>query len=68
MIQLTSCGVSVTSTPSHLAPLREYYEHDNYLILPRLFEPSLRKLSKEASRDIAGTESGVTTPGLQGDR
>ena len=41
MIQLTRHGVAVTGTTADLDSLRKKYEADNYLILPKLFEPSL---------------------------
>lgn len=39
MIQLTRRGVVFTGTQADLNSLRVNYERDNYVILPRLFEP-----------------------------
>jgi hypothetical protein len=41
VIQLTRKGVAFSETQEELASLREKYERDNYVILPRLFEPAL---------------------------
>lgn len=41
MIQLTRKGVAFASAPVNLKALRESYERDNYVILPRLFEADL---------------------------
>lgn len=41
MIQLTRKGVSFPGTQEDLKSLREKFEADNYVILPRLYEPAL---------------------------
>jgi hypothetical protein len=41
LIQLTRQGVAFSGTQEDLASLREKYQRDNYVILPRLFEPAL---------------------------
>lgn len=41
MIQLTRKGVSFTGTQEDLQSLREKFETDDYVILPRLYEPAL---------------------------